>query len=53
MKVAGWPFWVKALEMVRCSRVLVTADDVRACVLEYKLCTTDIFLPPSPQSWSL
>ena len=42
MKVAGYPFWARALETVCSSCVLVTADDVRACAREYKVCTTAI-----------
>ena len=36
MKVAGYPLWARALEAVCSSCVLVTADDVRVCVREYK-----------------
>ena len=42
MKVAGYPFWARALETVCSSCVLVTADDVRACAREYKVRTTAI-----------
>ena len=42
MKVVGYPFWAKALERVFSSCVLVTADDVRACVREYRVHTTAI-----------
>ena len=42
MKVAGYPFWARALETVCSSCVLVTADDVRACAREYKVHTTAI-----------
>ena len=42
MKVAGYPFWDRALETVCSSCVLVTADDVRACAREYKVRTTAI-----------
>ena len=40
MRVAGYPFWARALETVCSSCVLVTADDVRACAREYKIRTT-------------
>ena len=42
MKVAGYPFWARALETVCSSSVLVTADDMRACALDYKVRTTAI-----------
>ena len=42
MKVAGYSFWARALETVCSSSVLVTADDLRACALEYKVRTTAI-----------
>ena len=42
MKVAGYPFWARALETVCSSCVLVTADDVRACAWEHKVRTTAI-----------
>ena len=42
VKVAGYPFSARALETVCSSCVLVTADDVRACAREYKVCTTAI-----------
>ena len=37
MKVAGYPFWARALETACSSCVLLTADDVRACAREYKV----------------
>ena len=45
MKVAGYPFWLRVLETVCSSCVLVTADDVRACAQEYKVRTTAILWP--------
>ena len=39
MKVAGYPFWARALETVCSSCVLVTADNVRVCAQVYKVCT--------------
>ena len=37
MKVAGYPFWARAVETVCSSYVLAIADDVRACAREYKV----------------
>ena len=42
MNLDEWPFRAKALEVVNSSCVVDTVDDVRACALVCKVCTTAI-----------
>ena len=42
MKVAGYPFWARALKTLCSSCVLVTTDYMKACARENKVHTTAI-----------